>query len=110
VRRASRRTWHGLLRGQVELYEFQPTMIHTKTVVVDGAVTSIGSINFDPRSFALNAEFGVVALDKQIAVRMEEAFTSDLALARRVTSEDLRQLSVWGKLLDTLCYWVRAQL
>jgi hypothetical protein len=41
---------------------------------------------------------------------MEEAFTSDLALARRVTSEDLRQLSVWGKLLDTLCYWVRAQL
>jgi cardiolipin synthase len=109
VRRASRRTWHGLLRGQVELYEFQPTMIHTKTVVVDGAVTSIGSINFDPRSFALNAEFGVVALDKQIAVRMEEAFISDLALARRVTSEDLR-LSVWEKLLDTVCYWVRAQL
>jgi cardiolipin synthase len=110
VRRASRRTWRALLRGQVELYEFQPTMIHTKTLVVDGAVTSIGSINFDPRSFALNAEFGVVALDKGIAVRMEEAFISDLALARPVTSEDLRRLSVWENLLDTICYWVRAQL
>ena len=110
VRRASRRTWRALLRGQVELYEFQPTMIHTKTLVVDGAVTSIGSINFDPRSFALNAEFGVVVLDKQIAVRMEEAFISDLALARRVTSEELRRLSVRDKLLDTICYWVRAQL
>jgi cardiolipin synthase len=110
VRRASRRTWRALLRGQVELYEFQPTMIHTKTLVVDGAVTSIGSINFDPRSFALNAEFGVVALDQRIAVRMEEAFITDLALARRVTSEELRRLSVWEKLLDTICYWVRAQL
>jgi cardiolipin synthase len=110
VRRASRRTWRALLRGQVELYEFQPTMIHTKTLVVDSAVTSIGSINFDPRSFALNAEFGVVVLDKQIAVRMEEAFISDLALARRVTSEELRRLSVRDKLLDTICYWVRAQL
>jgi cardiolipin synthase len=110
VRRASRRTWRALLRGQVELYEFQPTMIHTKTLVVDGAVTSIGSINFDPRSFALNSEFGVVALDKRIAVRMEEAFITDLALARRVTSEELRRLSVRDKLLDTICYWVRAQL
>ena len=110
VRRASRRTWRALLRGQVELYEFQPTMIHTKTLVVDGAVTSIGSINFDPRSFALNAEFGVVALDKRIAVRMEEAFITDLALARRVTSEELRRLSVRDELLDTICYWVRAQL
>ncbi len=110
VRRASRRTWRALLGGQVELYEFQPTMIHTKTLVVDGAVTSIGSINFDPRSFALNAEFGVVALDKRIAVRMEEAFITDLALARRVTSEELRRLSVRDKLLDTICYWVRAQL
>jgi cardiolipin synthase len=110
VRRAGRRTWPALLRGNVELYEFQPTMIHTKAVVVDGAVTSIGSINFDPRSFALNAEFGVVALDKRIAVRMEEAFTSDLAHARRVTSEELRRLPVREKLLDTICYWVRAQL
>ncbi len=110
VRRAGRRTWPALLRGHVELYEFQPTMIHTKTVVVDGAVTSIGSINFDPRSFALNAEFGVVALDRGIAVQMEEAFVRDIGRARRVTTEDLRRLSLWQNILDTVCYWIRAQL
>jgi cardiolipin synthase len=110
VRRASRHTWPALLRGNVELYEFQPTMIHTKAVVADGTVTSIGSINFDPRSFALNAEFGVIALDEQIAARMEAAFQSDLGRALRVTAEELRHLSVWQKVLDTGCYWVRAQL
>ena len=110
VRRASRRTWPALLRGNVELYEFQPTMIHAKTVVVDGSVTSIGSINFDPRSFALNAEFGVVALDRGIAVQMEEAFVRDVGRARRVTTEDLRRLSLWQNILDTACYWIRAQL
>jgi Phosphatidylserine/phosphatidylglycerophosphate/cardiolipin synthases and related enzymes len=85
-------------------------MIHTKTVVVDGAVTSIGSINFDPRSFALNAEFGVVALDRGIAVQMEEAFVRDVGRARRVTAEDLERLSLWQNILDTVCYWIRAQL
>lgn len=110
VRRASRRTWPALLRGNVELYEFQPTMIHAKTVIVDGAVTSIGSINFDPRSFALNAEFGVVVLDREIAVQMEEAFVTDLARARRITEEDVRERSAWQNLIDTMCYWARAQL
>jgi cardiolipin synthase len=110
VRRASRRTWPALLRGNVELYEFQPTMIHAKTVIVDGAVTSIGSINFDPRSFALNAEFGVVVLDREIAAQMEEAFLTDLAHARRVTEEEMRRLSPRQNLLDTICYWIRAQL
>ena len=110
VRRASRRTWPALLRGNVELYEFQPTMIHGKIVLVDGAVTSIGSINFDPRSFALNAEFGVVALDPGIAAQLEKAFIADLARSRQVTWEDIRRLSPWQNLLDTVCHWIRAQL
>jgi cardiolipin synthase len=110
VRRASRRTWPALLRGGVELYEFQPTMIHAKTVIVDSAVTSIGSINFDPRSFALNAEFGVVVLDREIAAQMEEAFTADVAHSRRITEEDIRQLSYRDNLFDSICYWIRAQL
>jgi cardiolipin synthase len=110
VRRASRRTWPALLRGNVELYEFQPTMIHGKIVLVDGAVTSIGSINFDPRSFALNAEFGVVALDEEIAAQLEKAYVGDLARSRRVTWDDIRRLSPRENLLDTVCYWIRAQL
>lgn len=85
-------------------------MIHGKIVLVDGAVTSIGSINFDPRSFALNAEFGVVALDPGIAAQLEKAFIADLARSRQVTWEDIRRLSPWQNLLDTVCHWIRAQL
>jgi cardiolipin synthase A/B len=110
VRRASRRTWPALLAGNVELYEFQPTMIHAKTVVVDGAVTSIGSINFDPRSFALNAEFGVVVHDREIAAQMEDAFLTDIGRARQITDDDVRRRSHLDNLLDSVCYWVRAQL
>jgi cardiolipin synthase len=110
VRRASRRTWGSLLEGGAELYEYQPTMIHCKIVIVDSSVTSIGSINFDPRSFALNAEFGVVALDRGLAKQMEDAFVDDLRSAQRVTAEDLRQLPVHERILNVFFYWIRAQL
>jgi cardiolipin synthase A/B len=110
VRRASRRTWGPLLEGGVELYEYDPTMIHCKIVIVDSTVTSIGSINFDPRSFALNAEFGVVALDRALAKQMEDAFVEDLSFSRRVTAEDLRQLPAHERILNLFFYWIRAQL
>jgi cardiolipin synthase len=110
VRRASRRTWGPLLEGGVELYEYEPTMMHCKIVLVDSSVTSIGSINFDPRSFALNAEFGVVALDRALAKQMEDAFAADLGYSRRVTAEDLRRLPVYERVLSIFFYWIRAQL
>ncbi len=110
VRRASRRTWGPLLEGGVELYEYEPTMMHCKIVIVDSTVTSIGSINFDPRSFALNAEFGVVALDRTLAKQIEDAFADDLGFSRRVTAEDLRALPVHERILNLFFYWIRAQL
>jgi cardiolipin synthase len=110
VRRASRRTWTPLLKGGVELYEYEPTMMHCKIVIVDSRVTSIGSINFDPRSFALNAEFGIVALDRALADKTEEAFVEDLRSSRRVTTEDLRRLPFYERLLSLFYYWIRAQL
>jgi cardiolipin synthase len=110
VRRASRRTWGPLLEGAVELYEYEPTMMHCKIVIVDSGVTSIGSINFDPRSFALNAEFGIVALDRALAKQMEDAFTDDLRSSRRVTAEDLGRLPIHERILNIFFYWIRAQL
>jgi cardiolipin synthase len=110
VRHASRRTWGPLLGGGVELYEYEPTMMHCKIVIVDSSVTSIGSINFDPRSFALNAEFGIVALDRALAKQIEDAFVEDLRSSRRVTAEDLRRLSLYERLLSVFYYWIRAQL
>jgi cardiolipin synthase len=110
VRRASRRTWGPLLEGGIELYEYKPTMIHCKIVIVDSSVSSIGSINFDPRSFALNAEFGVVALDRGLAKQMEDAFEADLRFSTRITAEDLRRLPLYERVLSLFFYWIRAQL
>lgn len=110
VRRASRFTWEQLLCAGIELYEHQRTMVHAKVAVVDGQLTMVGSINFDPRSFALNAECAIVTFDPRIADTATRAFTSDLAAARRVTVEDIAHLSVPTRLVDALAYWVRAQL
>jgi len=110
VRRASRTTWHELLDGGVELYEFEPAMVHAKTLVVDGQVTLVGSINFDPRSFALNAECAAVVLDPELGAEAERAFSMDLSKARRVRLEDITGLGPFDRALDQACYWIRAQL
>jgi len=110
VGRAGRHTWPRLLEGGVEIYEYKPTMIHAKTVVVDSIVSSIGSINFDPRSFALNAEFGIVVLDEALAARFEDAFVNDLRSAGRIASDHVGHLPIGDRFLDVICYWIRAQL
>ena len=110
VGRASRHTWPKLVETGVEIYEYLPTMIHAKTLVIDGVVSSIGSINFDPRSFALNAEFGIVVLDTELAGQFESDFEKDLQTAQVITAAHLRKLSLGDKLFDIICYWIRAQL
>jgi cardiolipin synthase len=110
VRRASRKTWPPLLEGGIELYEHQKTMMHAKVIVVDECVTCVGSINFDARSFSLNAECAAVTHDSKIAVQALQAFEDDLPNARRVTTADLEKLSMKDRVLDSLCYFIRAQL
>ena len=110
VRRASRHTWGKLLAAGVELYEFQPTMIHAKTIIVDDRLCVVGSINFDPRSFALNAEVAVVVFSETLAAAMREAFERDMGRSVRVSPRVLTQLSSWNRLADAFCYWIRAQL
>ena len=110
VRRASRHTWRDLVDANVELYEHEVTMVHAKVIVADGCVTCVGSINFDPRSFALNAECGAVILDTDIAEKATKAFEKDVANSRRVTSEDLDELSFFSRVMDAAAYWVRSQL
>ena len=110
VRRASRHTWRALLASGIEIHEFQPSMVHAKTLTVDGALALIGSINFDPRSFSLNAECGIVVADAGLAAQMDTVFAGDLARSLRVTIEDVEGRALGTRLIDALCYWVRAQL
>ena len=85
VRSASRRDFGRLLRGGVQIVEYQAALLHAKTLVVDGAWATVGSTNLDNRSFALNDELNVAIYDAGVAERLQGVFERDLALGRRVT-------------------------
>jgi cardiolipin synthase A/B len=88
VRSASRALWGGILRAGAELYEYQPTMYHCKVLVVDGLWTSVGSTNFDNRSFRLNDEANLNVLEAGFAGRQVADFERDLARSHRITLEE----------------------
>ena len=85
VRRASRGLWGPLLEAGAQMYEYQPTMYHCKVMIVDGLMTSVGSTNFDVRSFRLNDEANVNVYDAGFAARQTQVFEADLKQSRRVT-------------------------
>jgi cardiolipin synthase len=87
TRRSSRRRYGPLLQAGVEIYEYQPAMIHVKSLVVDGTWCVVGTTNFDNRSFGLNDEVNLATCDEQLAARMREDFERDLAQSRRVEYE-----------------------
>jgi cardiolipin synthase len=110
VQRASRHTWPRLIEHGVGIYEYQPTMMHAKTVVADGELFLVGSINFDPRSFALNAEFGVIIVSRQLAADRMRSFEADIERSTRVTAGSLASFGMVNRAVDAICYWARAQL
>ena len=85
VRGASRSRWGGLLAAGAEMYEFAPSMYHCKIFIVDELLVSVGSTNWDPRSFGLNDETNLNIYDEDFARRQVEVFRQDLAKSQRVT-------------------------
>ncbi|HXG58786.1 MAG TPA: cardiolipin synthase [Thermoanaerobaculia bacterium] len=85
VRQASRLHYEALLKRGIRIFEYQPTMMHAKTMVVDGIWSTIGSSNFDDRSFRLNDEVNVNVYDEGIAAQMETMFFEDLARSQEIT-------------------------
>ena len=81
---ANRSSYGDLLDGGVEIHEFQPTMLHAKTMVVDGIWSSIGSINFDNRSFQLQNDATLCVQSERVAARLTEQFERDLQRSRRI--------------------------
>jgi cardiolipin synthase len=88
VRRASRASWGELLRAGVEIYEFQPTMYHVKVMIVDALWVSVGSTNFDTRSFSTNDEANLNVFDRGFARAQERIFADDLERSRRISLEE----------------------
>jgi cardiolipin synthase len=90
VRHTARSVYGGLLEAGVRVFEYQPTMLHAKSMVVDGVWSTVGSANFDNRSFQLNDEAVVGVQDEAFAAALTEAFVRDLARSREITAEE------WG--------------
>ena len=84
VRFAGRAWYDTLLRSGVRLYEWQPTTLHAKTFVVDGLWSTVGSMNFDNRSMALNDESNLMVLDRTVGGEMNRMFRDDLQHAREI--------------------------
>jgi cardiolipin synthase len=109
--RAARLAAHGryeaLLGAGVRVYEYKPTTLHAKTFVADGLWVSVGTMNFDNRSLALNDESTLMVLDAAVAQHMERVFFEDLThaeeidLAKFLRRPKYEHVAEWGASLIT---------
>jgi cardiolipin synthase A/B len=99
--KAAGRTAYGeLLKGGVKIYEFQPTMIHSKTMVIDGVFSVFGFSNFDARSAQINEELDVTVYDEDFGREMQAVFERDLQRSREYTLEDFKKRSLWERFTE----------
>ncbi len=91
VRVGGRASYAQLLDAGVRLFEFQPTMLHAKTLSVDGAWSSVGTVNFDNRSFQLHDEVTIGIWDERFAAELHEAFEGDLARSEEIDADRWRR-------------------
>ena len=110
VRAASRGTWGPLLKAGAEIYEYQPTMYHCKVMIVDKLLVSVGSTNFDNRSFRLNDEANLNVFDTAFAEKQTGIFEQDLMRARQVTYQAWADRPLKEKLMERLALLLESQL
>jgi len=110
LRKASRAKWGRLLRAGAEIYEYQPTMFHCKVLVVDGIWSSVGSTNFDNRSFRLNDEANLNVYSRAFAERQIALFNNDLKRSRRITFEEWERRPWTEKLQERIESLLDSQL
>jgi len=110
VQHASHHHFGTLLKRGVKMYEYQHTLLHQKVIVVDGIWSSVGSTNFDERSFQLNDEVNIGLFDPTIAAQLRNAFIADLRQTHQRHYEEWQNRSLWHKFIDALAYLGHAQL
>lgn len=98
VRAASRERWGDLLKAGVKIAEYQPTMFHVKALVVDSLLVSVGSTNFDNRSFILNDEANLNVLDPAFAKQQEAIFDDDWRHAKPMSLQQWESRSIGEKI------------
>ena len=107
---AGRQSFGPLLEGGVKIFEYQPTMFHLKTMVVDGIFSTVGSANFDDRSFHLNEEINLFVYDGAFAGQMKESYERDLSRCRPYTLTMWRNRSLKKRVTEWLVAPIRSEL
>lgn len=104
------RLYGAVLEAGVELYEYNRTMMHHKIMIVDGLWSTVGTSNFDNRSFSHNEENNVSAVDEGLARSLTDTFERDIAVCDRVTFESWRRRPLWHKATEALASFVQDQV
>jgi len=102
TRSTSRGAYGELLKSGAEVYEYQPSMIHAKVLIVDELWSVVGSTNFDNRSFGINDEVNLAVRDHAVAQRLGADFTTDLLHSQQITLEDWRHRPVTERVTELL--------
>lgn len=110
VQRASRARWGNLLAAGAEIHEYLPTMFHCKVMIVDALMVSVGSTNFDTRSFRLNDEANLNIYAADFARQQIDVFNADLARSRRISLQQWQQRPLAEKLLEHAASIIGGQL
>jgi cardiolipin synthase len=103
---AGRARYEELMKSGVRIFEYQPVMMHAKTIVVDGVWMSVGSMNADNQSISFNEESNLVVLDKDAAEKMEKIFLEDLEYSKEIDPEEFAKRPVWQRIAETACHLV----
>src|SRR6185312_3940972 len=99
---AGRTAYGKMLEGGVKIFEYQPTMIHEKSMVIDGLFSMIGSSNLDARSSEINEELDLVVYDEGFGREMESVFARDLAQSQEYTLQQFKERSLWERTTEWL--------
>jgi cardiolipin synthase len=107
VRHASRAVWGRLLRAGVRIFEWDESVLHTKSAVIDSSWSTIGTFNFDYLSLQMNLEVNVSVLDARFAATLEASFLDDFERCREVHWTDFRFRPLGQRLLEFIAYRLR---
>jgi cardiolipin synthase len=99
-----------LLEAGIEIYSYDKTMLHQKLMIVDGIWSTVGTTNFDNRSFALNDENNVAVYDRAFAAGLQQDFVNDLAVCRKLDYEGWRNRGAKARLMEIVAVMLKEQV
>ena len=107
---AGRAAYGRMLEGGVKIFEYQPTMIHEKSMVIDGLFALFGSSNLDACSSEINEELDIAVYDKNFGRGMEAVFQKDLAHSQEYTLQEFQRRPLWERTTEWVMLPFRSQL